>query len=1108
MSEIKIENLDDSFFEDLREGNFILVLGAGFSFGVPNKAGGTIPIGNEFKKITKKRFNDKSATDYQSAAQVWRTKIRGDGDLLDELKNHFLVNEKKIDKNLYSSIFIPQWYNIYTLNFDNVLDIALKEFPSKKYQKFCYPKDNGGSYKPDIFHLHGEIENILDIDSELIFTPESYTKFDTEVPHDLYDVLHSDVKTLHKKILILGSQFKEPEILKKFFKTLPEDKSVKIYHLDIENYNLHSDNFAKCDTTFVKLDKAKGGTKHFLQFLQANKDRIENIHIEGTEIINSSFEKKISEGKKFKKADFFTAKLEDDCQWYGIINKYDIEREDYPKVKELALHCFDKPQTLKVCALVYGFGGCGKSTLLRRLAVELRNESFKTIWLQNQQFDLLADSGLTQIQADRTRNYLVIIEDWYRITANEKTKEFLLKTQSIPNLRVIIGDREITHKEYLNNLPKGNNKFHLEARENKKIILDILSQHTEWEPAAKKVIKKEEDYNTTLYLLLFVIARISSEDFGDEIDFSEPATAFESIVKSDLNKINDAGYSGLAKVLYNWACIYTNYKIFIDYSSFLKIADAYNGDDKISKLFKNWNANSEILNRLKNYIHIGTNTEIKNKKLHTIEFVQFNHDKLAEEGLAEAALKGWESFYDTSNKKYNEPLLLDFLDKVIEYSPRGNDYFSSFFLHTLLQYQKHIFLNADEKLNRINNLYNKNNYYPSYLNHLTDDDINLSESESKKYLYELFDKKSYPIRAWSSYFKKANAIAKHEAAIKIFDAFNDSDAINTFNEQLVTAAFNQKGYDVKSEEENKKSKQEIAIAKHEAAIKILAAPDITLLVHNIVVAAFNQKGYDEKSKQEIVKAKHEAAFKIFAAPDITLLQPEIVVAAFNQEGYDEKSKQEIVKAKHEAAIKILKDYDWDRKKDTMMFQALRFFSTEATYPSRVNELVTEIINQFHQHKSEKDSLFYYQRLNMIVGYPFHNIPLWKGNGLYYISNWRDKKTINFFVKVLHSFRSHPDEIKAVCEQILKNWKREVTIEIRQIYGEAHKGDHIRLALGHPDLREIALTAAKEMVTEEDKNPNTLPGYLLEIVLRIVQEKPEFPEWNKNTENESNTQQSE
>ncbi|HNX90210.1 MAG TPA: hypothetical protein PKH58_14130, partial [Paludibacteraceae bacterium] len=112
----------------------------------------------------------------------------------------------------------------------------------------------------------------------------------------------------------------------------------------------------------------------------------------------------------------------------------------------------------------------------------------------------------------------------------------------------------------------------------------------------------------------------------------------------------------------------------------------------------------------------------------------------------------------------------------------------------------------------------------------------------------------------------------------------------------------------------------------------------------------------------------------------------IVVAAFHQKGYDETSKQKIEKAKHKAATKILDDYDWDSKKDTMMFQALRFFSNEATYPSRVNELVTEIINQFHQHKHERDSSLYFRRLNIIVGYPFHNIAIWKGNCLYYITS--------------------------------------------------------------------------------------------------------------------------
>ena len=336
---------------------------------------------------------------------------------------------------------------------------------------------------------------------------------------------------------------------------------------------------------------------------------------------------------------------------------------------------------------------------------------------------------------------------------------------------------------------------------------------------------------------------------------------------------------------------------------------------------------------------------------------------------------------------------------------------------------------------------------------MADDDLNLTTGQIKVYQDNLFDIEVYPPKSWSKYFNKATLSERLIASSKIFAAFNMREDISPILCPLVSLAFSYKG-------------------------------------------------------KEIEKAKHEAAIKILAAPDITLLQPEIVVAAFNQKGYDADTKTEIEKAKHEAAIKILKDYDWDGKKDIFMFQALRFFSTEATYPNEVNELVTKIINQFHEHKYEKGSGIYYLRLNIILGYPFHNIPLWKGNCLDYITDWRNKRTINFFVKALHSFRSHPDEIKAVCEQILKNWKREVTFEIRQIYGEAHHGDHIKIALGHPDLREIAMIAAKEMVAEEEINTNTLPFYLLEIVLKIIQPKPEFPEWNKNTENESDTQQPE
>ncbi|MBK6915418.1 MAG: hypothetical protein IPH11_17775 [Ignavibacteriales bacterium] len=441
--------------------------------------------------------------------------------------------------------------------------------------------------------------------------------------------------------------------------------------------------FKDRDYTFIKLykDECIKGTKLFLQFLQDNKDKIENIHIEGAEVINSTFIRRIKNGKQFTKPDFYTAKQDENCQWYGVINNYDVVRNDYGKVKTIASSCFDKPRTYKVVAVVHGFGGCGKSTLLRRLAVELCNESFKFIWVKDRGFENFTDNGLIQIQEDRFRNYLVIIEDWYRLTDNlkEKAKEFLLKTQAINNIRVIIGDRETSGKEYINNLPDPLNVFHLQSTENEKIIAEIMELHTEWKDAKEKVTKKQEYYNTSLFLLLFVIARVSNEKFDPmEIDFSEPGLAFKSIVKSDLKKIN-AVYPGMAKALHNWACIYTNHKIFIDFDTFLKIADTYNENDKVSNAFTSWNARSTILERVKSYINKGRNTSLRNKKLQQIDFVQFNHDKLAEEGLAGVILDGWLEFYNPVTKKYDDLLLKQFLNIVIDNYAPSYDNFSSFF---------------------------------------------------------------------------------------------------------------------------------------------------------------------------------------------------------------------------------------------------------------------------------------------------------------------------------------------------------------------------------------------------------------------------------------------
>ncbi len=1370
MSEIKIEDLDDSFFSDLRDGNFILVLGAGFSFGVPNKAGGTIPIGEQFVKLTKERFGLTYDLDYSSAAEVWETQIKGDENLISEFKDLFLVDDSKFDSKKYAPIFLPKWYNIFTLNFDDVLEVTQKNTKGNQLKVLSYPHESTDSEEPDILHLHGLINNETTFDT-IVFTPTSYA----ELPfkhHTLYNVLHGDVKDHKKNIVIVGSQFREITVRQKFFKDLPKGNNVRIFHFDIKTELNYVPEFTARGYNFILLDKDKGGIEVFLQFLQAHKDKIENIQVEGAEIINSTFIRRIREGKKFSNADFYTAKQDDDCQWFGIINNFDVVRNDYNRIRGIALSCFNKSARNIVVAVIHGFGGCGKSTLLRRLAVELCDEPFTIVWVKDRQFDDFASDGLEQIKEDRSRNYLVIIEDWYRIADNMKAKEFLLNSQSIRNLRIIIGDRETDGKDYMDYLSEKENQFHLQPEENIKIIHDILIKYPDWKSATERVLKNNAAETTSLFLLLFVIARINEEEFGaTEIDFTDPSSAFKDIVKSDLKKINNK-YPGLAKALHNWACIYTNYKMFIDFKSFLKIADTYNGNTNVSTDFGNWNANSFLLNRLKNYINVNKISFSKNKNLQAYDFIQFNHDKLAEDGLAQIVIEGWNVFFNTYTKMYDDILLKQFLIAVIEHSEKGKDFFSSIFLAVMLNRQKQSF-SSSEKITFIKKLYAKGNYYTHYLNHLADIDIGLSPQELKKYLYELFDKRVIPYFAWLAYFKMVDSenlreavikildapdftliqhelvvavfyqrgydektkqeieMAKHNAAIKILTTTDvtliqseiliaafyqkgydektkqelekakhnaaiklltvqditlikhniivaafyqrgydektkqeieqvkhqaalkiltapditlrqtdivvaafyqkghdektkqeiekakhnaairilTAPDINFLRQDTVVAAYNQRGYDEKTKQEieqvkhqvalkilaapditliqpdivvvafkqkgnDEKTKQEIEQVKYQAALKILTAPDITFLQHDIVVAAFYQKGHDEKTKQEIEKAKHNAAIRILTAPDITFLQHDIVVVAFNQKGYDEKTKQELEQAKHQVAVKILsalditllqhqmlvgafyqKGYDEKTKQEIEkvkhqaalkiltapditflqhdivvaafyqkghdektkqaiekakrkaaikilseknwnetgslfpVLAALRFYCSLCDFPEIVNQRVNEILNSFLLEPKSKSCRDFYFGLMSI---PFHDNALWESHCEYIIVNWRakDRRGIG---SVIHSNKEEPKRIMGVCFSILKHWKEEIALDIKQVYGRPHRGDHIILALGHPLLKEIALKSAKEMAVEEEKNPHTLPKSLLEIVLNIVK-SGEFPQW--------------
>src|SRR5258705_13943724 len=127
IQEITLNDLiaDESFFNDLREGNYILVLGAGFSFGIPSMAELPIPVVKEFVKITNNKFTlNINEIDYNRAALAWQEYIEEkeineteEAKRFNEFKNLLIVDETKFtEKELYANILLPKWYHIYTFN--------------------------------------------------------------------------------------------------------------------------------------------------------------------------------------------------------------------------------------------------------------------------------------------------------------------------------------------------------------------------------------------------------------------------------------------------------------------------------------------------------------------------------------------------------------------------------------------------------------------------------------------------------------------------------------------------------------------------------------------------------------------------------------------------------------------------------------------------------------------------------------------------------------------------------------------------------------------------------------------------------------------------------
>ena len=439
--------------------------------------------------------------------------------------------------------------------------------------------------------------------------------------------------------------------------------------------------------------------------------------------------------------------------------------------------------------------------------------------------------------------YLVFVEDWYRLIGEdvELGNRLLKETQSMSNIRLVIGDRDIIGKDYLLNLIKPESIFKLSETENKKILEEIIAKHSEWKPASELVLSNPHSFDSPLFLILFAVAGVTENrlEIGED-DFSDLANTVRRIAKYDLRKIADH-YPGFAKALHYWSCVYEKNKIFITYDTFLEIADFYNGNTEISEYFGNWKTESEILNRLKLYLNVSRNEALA-KRFQSFDLVQFNHDELAESILSKVELDRWQPYDDIQKKK-----LLNIITN------KGDKYSASIFLAICLGSESQIFRDDLERKSYVDKQFNeKKNRYFQYLSYLRK--LSISSPELYSYIDILQIEGLYHTGLWSDYFKISNDVEKKKAATAILSY----PEFYNLPFGIVSTAMKIS----KDEAERKK-----------AATAILSYPEFYKLPFGIVSTAMNI------SKDEAERKK--AATAILSYPEFYNLPHQIVSTAMN-----------------------------------------------------------------------------------------------------------------------------------------------------------------------------------------------------------------------------------
>lgn len=276
-------------------GKAILFLGAGFSCHARNLDNEKVYTGNALLARLRKYLKLSNDTHTLSQISEYYMRKSGEAALVNLLKKKFVVTEKGIsdDQKIISNL---PWLNIYTTNYDNIVEIATNN--EIKPIVLSDPITIAGA---KCVHLNGYVEKI-DTDtirSEIKLTSSSYDQDNTGSPW--FGRFNSEIKAA-SAIIFVGYSMPDLDIRRLFVSN--DSLFAKCIFIDSSDIDPISENEL---ANFGKVYKI--GVKEFAKRIQEQKKDF--IHLQNNEINLQSFEEytyRIS-AKNVEDKDFFNLLL-------------------------------------------------------------------------------------------------------------------------------------------------------------------------------------------------------------------------------------------------------------------------------------------------------------------------------------------------------------------------------------------------------------------------------------------------------------------------------------------------------------------------------------------------------------------------------------------------------------------------------------------------------------------------------------------------------------------------------------------------------------------------------------------------------------------------------